>query len=282
MEKTVGVHRGRELPRFHRQTFEKWWATRHGPPEGTPRPARKVALFPTCFVNWNDPSVGKAAVRVLEHNRCAVSCPPTRCCGMPALDGGDIPAFEANARANIDVMLSAVEDGCDIVVPGPTCSYVIKNEYPTLLSGRAAEDAKRVSERTFDVCEYLIDLKRKNELDLEFRGEVPGKVAYHLPCHLKVQKIGYRSRDVLKLLPGTKVEMIDRCSAMDGTWGMKSEYYELSKKVAAPLFEDVKKAEADAVVTDCPLAGIQIADGTGERPVHPVKILQRAYGLPEE
>ncbi len=281
-EKTLGIARGRRLPTFHRQSFEKWWSRRHGPSPKAPPSEREVTLFPTCFVNWHDPDTGKAAVGVLEHNRCSVSSPPFQCCGMPALDGGDMEGFRRNAEANLEVLALEVDAGRDVVVPGPTCSFVIKNEYPSLLTGEAAETAARVAKRTFDVCEYLMVLKRRKELDTDFHGPAPATIAYHLPCHLKVQNIGFKSRDVLKLIPGTKVTMIDQCSAMDGTWGMKREFYELSKEVAKPLFDAIDAAKPDAVVSDCPLAAIQISEGTGAEPVHPVKVLRDAYGLPHE
>jgi Fe-S oxidoreductase len=173
----------------------------------------------------------------------------------------------------LEELWKATEEGRDIVVPGPTCSYVIKRDYPALVPG---EKAARVSERTYDICEYLMKLHREGELDRSF-GRVEGTVAYHLPCHLKAQNIGYKSLDLLRLIPGLEVKLIEECSAMDGTWGMKKEYFDLSKKVATKLFRGIEEASPRWVVTDCPLAAIQIKDGIGREGVHPIQLVDHAY-----
>lgn len=276
LEKTLGVHRQRIMPRFHRKTFNAWFRERSRPP-AEPRKARgKVALFSTCYVNYNDPEVGKAAVEVLERNGLEVTCPEQRCCGMPFLDGGDIESATEKARFNLRTLGAAVDDGFDIVVPGPTCSYMLKLEYPTLLG----EEAGALSSHTYDISQYLMKLHAQGALDTSFAGS-GGKIVYHLPCHLKAQSIGYTSRDLMRLIPGTTVEMVERCSGHDGTWGVKKEYFDLSMKVGRRLFEDVEQAQPALAVTDCPLAGTQIEQGTGVRPVHPVQVLQRAYSPPE-
>jgi glycerol-3-phosphate dehydrogenase subunit C len=231
-----------------------------------------VALFYTCYVNYNDPQVGKACVEVLERSGVAVSCPEQRCCGMPFLDGGDIRAAKEKARFNLRSLLKAVEEGCDIVVPGPTCSYTLKQEYPRLLG----PEAEPVASRTYDVCEYLMGLHGQGALNTEF-GSSPGKIVYHLPCHLKAQNIGYKSRDLMQLIPGATVEVVDRCSGHDGTWSVKKEYFEMSLKVGRRLFEEVREAQPALGASDCPLASLQIEQATGVRPVHPVQVLQAAY-----
>ncbi|MGH7859686.1 MAG: heterodisulfide reductase-related iron-sulfur binding cluster, partial [Candidatus Binatia bacterium] len=238
----------------------------------------KAALFVTCAVDYNETDVGKAAVQVLERNRVGVRCPAQQCCGMPALDGGDIAGARRRAEANVRLLVSAVEDGCDVVVPGPTCSYTIKKEYPVLVGGEAA---RKVAERTFDLCEYLMGLHREKKLDTGFVTGV-GRVAYQAPCHLRVQNIGFKSRDLLKLLPDTQVELIERCAGVDGTWGLKKETFELSLKVARGLFREMEAAEPDVVASDCSMAGLQVEYRTGAKPQHPVQILRRAYGMDPE
>jgi glycerol-3-phosphate dehydrogenase subunit C len=269
LEKTLGVHRQRLLPSFHTRTFASWFKGRK---RQAPAGERKVALFYTCYVNYNDPQVGKACVEVLERSGVAVSCPDQKCCGMPFLDGGDVSRAKEKASFNLRSLREAVEEGCDIVVPGPTCSYTLKQEYPRLLG----PDAEAVASRTYDMCEYLMLLHGQGALNTEF-GSSPGKIAYHLPCHLKAQNIGYKSRDVMKLIPGASVEVVDRCSGHDGTWSVKKEYFEMSMKVGRRLFEDVQEAQPALVATDCPLAAIQIEQATGVRAVHPVQVLQAAY-----
>ncbi len=272
LEKVAGIHRKRVLPPYHRQTFAGWFA-RHPSMRGAAN--GRALLFYTCFVNYNAPEVGKAAVAVLERNRVGVLCPEQRCCGMPYLDGGDIASASANARFNVERLAPFVRQGYAVVVPGPTCSYVLKHEYPLLVEG---EEAKAVAARTYDLCEYLMGLKEEGHLDTGFVKEM-GRIAYHLPCHLKAQNIGYKSLDLLKLIPGTTVDLIEGCSGIDGTWGLKQQYFDLSFRVADRLFRGIREAKPDLVVSDCPLAGLQIQQGTGRRPLHPVQVLKEAYGL---
>ncbi len=270
LEKSLGIHRQRLLPNFHSRSFASWFGARR--PARTGAAASKVALFYTCSVNFNEPQVGRAVVEVLERSHVAVSCPDQRCCGMPYLDCGDIEQAQAKAHFNLRSLLRAVEDGCDIVVPGPTCGYTLKQEYPRLLG----PEAEAVASHVYDISEYLMKLHERGALNTDFTSN-PGKIAYHLPCHLKAQNIGYKSRDLMRLIPGTSVEVVDRCSAHDGTWSMKKDYFELSLKIGQRLFDDVRRIEPDVVATDCPLAAVQIEQGTGRRPVHPVQVLQAAY-----
>jgi Fe-S oxidoreductase len=273
LQGVVGIHKGRNLPRFHRETFSRWLAAHPAP--GPAAPAGRVALFHTCSVEYSNPEIGRATVGVLRHHRVDVTCPPQRCCGMPYLDGGGVAEATRLIDDNVRALGPAVREGREVVVPGPTCSYMMKQEWPALATDR--ETAGLIAERTRDVFEYLASLHAAGRLDLGFRAR-PGRVAYQLPCHLKAQNIGTKSADVLKLC-GAEVRVIDRCSAVDGTWGLKREYYELSKKVAEPLFRAVREARADRTATDCPLAALQIVQGTGQRVCHPIQILAEAYGL---
>ncbi|MGH7725515.1 MAG: heterodisulfide reductase-related iron-sulfur binding cluster [Candidatus Eiseniibacteriota bacterium] len=306
MEATVGIHRLRKLPTYARETFAQWWAKRGnerpGPqpasqlalqPDsqlapgsasspspaapgaaGAPAPAvpDTVALFYTCPVNYNQPEVGRAAVQVLERNGVAVECPPQRCCGMPYLDGGDLENAKKNAQANVDSLLPAVRRGARVVVPGPTCSYMMKQEYGGLLG---TPEAREVASNTMDLFEYLALRHRAGKLDTNV-AQKPGKVAYHVPCHLKAQNIGFKSRDVLRIV-GAEVATVDKCCGVDGTWGLKKQYYEESFKIAEPALTAFRNAQPATVVTDCPLAAIQIEQGTGLKPRHPIQVLAECY-----
>ncbi len=280
MQSVVGIHKGRQLPRFHRETFSKWFDQRRRPTVPAPlaAPANlKVALFATCSVEYNDPGTGKAMVAVLEKNGVDVSLPAQRCCGMPYLDGGAVKEAKALIADNAQSLAQAVREGREIVVPGPTCSYMLKQEYPWL---DGSEDANLVAAHTRDLFEYLSGLHAQGRLDTRF-PRPPRKIAYQLPCHLKAQNMGTRSADVLRLT-GAEVETVERCSAVDGTWGMKKEYFQLSMKLAEPLFKDIEAARPDRVATDCPLAALQINQGTGRTAEHPIRILASAYGLEVE
>lgn len=275
MEWVAGIHRDRQLPTFASQTFREWFLLRN---PNQPAPAEvkgpKVVLFYTCSVQWNEPQVGRAAVEVLEHNGLTVYCPDFRCCGMPALDGGDVARATDWARHNLELLLPFVNAGCDVVSPGPTCSYMIKKEWAEYTGSEAATT---VGAKAWDLMEFLYNLRKEGRLREEYSTDV-GAVGYHLPCHLKVQKIGYRSRDMLKKLPGATITMVDKCSCMDGTWGMKKEYYNLSKEGASALLEGLAKSEAPRFSSDCLIAKLQIEEGSGKKVLHPIEIMWQAYG----
>ncbi len=233
-----------------------------------------MALFHTCSLNYNWPGAARALVEVLEHNGYEVVRPPQKCCGMPALDGGDVDLAKTWARENLDTLYPALEDGCEIVIPGPSCSMMIRHDWPVLLKEARAE---AVAEQAFDAAEFLMKLAKAGELDTDFVWH-PEKIAYHQPCHLKVQNLGVPGRDLMKLT-GAEVTLVDKCSGMDGTWGMKKQYFDLSMKQAGKLARGLADVGAEVLASDCPLASLQVEDAGQARPLHPVEVLHRAYGL---
>lgn len=275
LEKTLGVHRDRLLPAYHGETFRRWWARRGGKTALSEIETDDAALlFVTCSVDYNVPSVGKAAVRVLERSGVEVVVPPQRCCGMPFLDSGDLDSARENRRSNVDSFLPFVRAGIPIVTSGPTCSLTIRKEYP-ILGGEP--DVAEVSAATLDLSEYLMKRHAAGKLALEFASS-PGRVLYQVACHLKVQDIGFRSRDLLALIPGTQVSIVEKCTGHDGTWSMKREYFPISMDVGRPAFEAVEASGADVVASDCPLAALQIRQGTGIAVRHPIEIFADCYG----
>lgn len=279
MEKLLGIHRDKKLPDFAAETFEKW-LKRTGLPPIPPAPTAKVAIFPTCFVNFYNPAPGKAAVEVFAKNGCAVKCPRQNCCGMPALDGGDAEFARIQARANIDSMLPLVREGYKIAAINPTCSLMMRTEYPHLIPG---DEVKEFAAAVVDPHELLYQLRRAGLFNQDFKS-TPGTVAYHVPCHLKAQAIGLRSRDLMRQIPGVEVTTVDACTAHDGTWAMKKEFFELSMKWGEKAFAGMRDAQARVMATDCPLAAVQIEQATGVRPIHPIEVLARAYhpdGFPD-
>jgi Fe-S oxidoreductase len=196
------------------------------------------------------------------------------------LHSGELGPFRKQADRNVASLAQLVRAGRDVVVPQPTCGYVLKRDYPDYVDG---EDARLVAEHTYDAADYLWRLHRGEgtALDTEFGGDVPATTAYHVPCHLQAQNIGLRSRDLLKLT-GSKVTTIQKCSGIDGMWGLRSENYELARQVAAPLRDAINGAAAEVVVGDCHLANSAIQQETGRMPRHPLQALARAYGIPEE
>jgi len=272
MEKLLGIHRDKKLPEFAPRTFEKWLARNPLPPAPA-EPAAKVALFHTCFTNYYEPGPAQAAIKVFTRNRCAIVSPRQNCCGMPALDGGDVAFAQKEARANVESMLPLVRDGYKITAMNPSCSLMIRTEYPGLLG---TAEAREVAAAVADPHELLYHLRREGKLNRDFKS-TPKSVAYHVPCHLKAQNIGLRSRDLLRTIPETDVTTVDACTAHDGTWAMKKEFFELSMKLGQKAFNGMREAGANVLASDCQLSALQIEQGIGIRPLHPIEILARAY-----
>jgi glycerol-3-phosphate dehydrogenase subunit C len=272
-EKVLGISSEFPLPRFAATTFETW-LKKHTPSVNAGKEG-SVAIFATCTGDYNFPRVAAATVQVLEHNGFSVERPQQECCGMPNLDGGDIEAAKAKARFNVAQLFPLVKQGKLVVVPSPTCGYTIKKEWPELLG---TPEAKEVAAATFDVMELLEKLRREKKLVKEFTAPL-GKIAYHSACHLRAQKIGTPGARILGLVPDTEVDIVEKCSAVDGTWGMKSQYYELGKKYAQKLKRGIDNVQAKIVVTDCSLSALRITQENGVEPLHPAEALARAYGL---
>jgi Fe-S oxidoreductase len=272
LEKAVGIHRGKALPPFAAERFSRWLA-KH--PEALPRDGRngKAALFFTCVVESSFPHVGEAALAVLARNGVAVTVPDQRCCGMPALEQGDMEGFLARARANVASLLPLVRSGHAVIALEPTCSYTLRKEYPVLLGTPAA---KEVAAATRDIHEYLWELKGAGRLDRSF-ASTPGTVAYHIPCHLKAQNIGFRSRDVMRLIPGASIKLVDACSCHDGSWAMRKDNFPLSMQWGKKAFDLLRDAQAAVYATDCSLSAMQFHQATGLVPLHPIEVVARAY-----
>jgi Fe-S oxidoreductase len=281
MEKFMGVHREKLLPSFASQPFPSWIRKRYRGAVESPGGRHPVVLFTTCFVNWNRPELGHAAVEVLEHNDCRIACPELNCCGMPALDGGDVDFAREQARRNVGRLLPLVERGYRIAVVNPTCSLMMRQEYPDLLDDPAdralALAARQVAEATLDLSEYLFELRRAGEFKTDFRSTPNGPVAYHAPCHLRKQNIGFRGRDLLRQIPGVQPKLVAECCGHDGTWAMKTEYFQLARVNGRKAFEGMEEAKAEIWTTDCPLAAMQFRQMCGHEALHPVEVLARAY-----
>ncbi|MBA2487676.1 MAG: Fe-S oxidoreductase [Nitrospira sp.] len=281
LETVMGVHRDRQVLHYQGETFARWWARRSPARQTTAK--KKVALFASCLVNYQVTDVGKATVQVLEKNGVQVALPDQSCCGMPSFDIGDTAAMVAAAQRTVGLLKSWVDQGYDVVIPAPSCSLMVKREYLNLVTG---EDAKRVAEHTYDVCEYLMKLKREGGLAMDFTRK-PGRVAYQVPCHLRDQNIGFKSKELMECA-GAQVEVIEKCSGHDGSWSAKTEFFPLSMKIAQKAVRVVEQVPADLVASDCPLAGLQLdqagaaAHVGGKAAQHPIQIVRDAYGLPSD
>ncbi len=301
LSKTLGVHPEAPVPRYHSRTARRRMAARRSAtPE--PRPTEttrgQVALFTTCYANRNEPQLAEDLAAVFEHNAIPVRLlARERCCGMPRLELGDLEGVARLKERNIPELKRLVDAGCDIVAPIPSCVLMFKQELPLMFPGDT--DVQAIRARIFDPFEYLMLRHRAGLLRTDFKATL-GKVSYHVPCHLRVQNIGLKTRDVLKLVPGTTVEVIERCSGHDGTYGVKQEFRAASVKIGAPVAQRVARAGADHYCSDCPMAASQIEsllsaaqDSRGEgaqgaahdashrrrAPEHPLTLLRAAYGI---
>ena len=280
----VGIHPDAIVPAYHSKTARKLVAAEKTlePAAAIPagRTTGKVAIFTTCYGNRNAPDTVEDLLKIFEHNGIPVALmAKEQCCGMPKLELGDFDAVAAAKEANIPQMLAMINDGWDIVAPIPSCVLMFKQELPLIFPDDA--DVKTVKQRIFDPFEYLMLRHKEGKLNTEFKKPL-GKVAYHTACHLRVQNIGYKTREMLELVPDTKVELLERCSGHDGTYAVKAEFHEISMKICRPIVNKVKQSKPDYYGSDCPMAGEQSENGLDEgaaAPTHPLTMLRIAYGL---
>jgi len=281
MDKTMGIHQDAVLPEYHQKTFRdrmgSHTSTLQAKPAGVTR--GKVALFATCYGNYNEPELGEDLIKLFEHNGIPVKLTDKeQCCGMPKLELGDLDAVERSKEVNVPMLARLVDEGYDIVGPIPSCVLMFKQELPLMFPDDA--EVAKVRDHIFDPFEYLMLRHKAGEMNTDFKHGL-GKVVYHVACHLRVQKIGMKTRDLLQMIPDTEITTVERCSGHDGTYAVKSEFHEISMKICRPVVNKVQQAEADVYTSDCPMAGHQIENGMQDEsePVHPLKLMCRAYGL---
>lgn len=276
--KVTGVSATRLLPPYARQRFSTWFRKRSKPAIADPQ--AKVTVFPTCLVEYQDARVGRDLVRVYEHNRVECDLSDAGCCGAPWLHSGELDKFTEVATANVRRLADEVRRGTDIVVPEPTCSYVLKQDYRDYVGG---PDAELVAEHTYDAAEFLVKLHKDEgtSLETEFPGETVSAITYHAPCHLRAQNIGFKSRDLMRLT-GAKVKVVQQCSGTDGMFGLKAENEWISVPIAKKLAGEIAKAGGEIVTGDCSLANVAITEQTGSAPSHPLTVMAKAYGLDDD
>jgi glycerol-3-phosphate dehydrogenase subunit C len=282
LDAALGVHPEAPVPPYRSNTLRKQLAGRRTPAvaaqaAGVTR--GKVALFATCYGNRNEPEIGLDLVRVFAHNGIEVALVEREnCCGMPKLELGDLQAVADLKAGNLPPLLAMIADGYDIVAPIPSCVLMFKQELPLMFPDEP--EVAKVKQHMFDPFEYLA-LRHKSGLMRTDFARPLGKVAYHVACHLRVQNIGLKTRDILQLIPGTTVEPIERCSGHNGTYGVKREFRDTSMKIGKPVIQRVQASGADFYASDCPMAGHQIESGLDNAPppMHPLTLLRMAYGL---
>lgn len=275
LEKALGIHRDKLLPDFAGTTFEKW-ARRNG--KISEEPGGEVVLFQTCYVQNNEPQIGRDTVEVLEKNRVDVRCVAgLRCCGMPAWERGDLESLRDQVKSNLRILLPFVEKGAKVVAINPTCSMMMRREHPTLVEPADRSAAEEISAAVMDPSEFLWSIRNEPRFNTEFRSSPGGPVAYHAPCHLRAQAVGFKGRDLLRKIPGVVPHTVMECCGHDGTYAMTVEGFEPSARIGKKAFDGMHEAQAETWVTDCPLAAIQFQQHAGVRPMHPMSVLARAY-----
>jgi glycerol-3-phosphate dehydrogenase subunit C len=286
LEKAAGVDRRAALPRFHGRTF----AMRAGAaaPEvnrEAPAHGRKAVLYATCFVNYHNPNIGLAARGVLARNGVETEVVYPSCCGMPQLENGDIARVAERAGKVAAELVPWIDKGYDVIALVPSCALMLKFEWPLVVPGDAA--VKRLSEATYDISEYVVEMAKKEGL-ADGLGPLDGGVTLHIACHARAQNMGQKAAELLRLVPGAEVAVVERCSGHGGSWGIRKDNFDTALKVGRPVARSAAKNAKPHLASECPLAGEHIVQGMaflsddGTRPDHadhPIELFARAYGI---
>ena len=286
LEATAGVHRDAELPKFFGKTFVAR-AESNTPARDTAAPAksRKAAIFATCFVNYNNPTIGEAALGVLAKNGVETQVVYPGCCGMPQLENGDLARVAESAKRIAGEFKSWIDKGYDVIALTPSCALMLKFEWPLLLPGD--EDVKRLSQATWDISEYVIDIAKKEGLATGLQP-LGGGVSLHFACHSRAQNMGNKAAEMLRLIPESDVSVIERCSGHGGSWGIRKENFDIALKVGKPVARAAAEQAKAFVASECPLAGKHVVQGAKkiagdsmkvDHSTHPIEIFAKAYGL---
>ena len=284
-EKGFGVHQDVAIPTYHTKNMARL-NQQHNNAQPTPqakavgKTTGKVALYATCYGNYNAPELGSDFFKVLQHNEIDVRLvPKERCCGMPKFELGDLDSVERNMQINIPILAKLVDEGYDLVAPIPSCVLMYKQELPLLFPDN--QDVIKVQNAFYDPFEYLAIRHKGKAMKTDFKQPL-GDISYQVACHQRVQRIGNKTRDILSLVPDTTVMAIERCSGYDGTYAVKKENYDKAVKIARPVVNKVKQHASNHLTSDCPMANAHINKLAGDavqNSEHPMTLLRRAYGL---
>ena len=284
MESVLGVHRDAALPMFHGKTFQEQAKSAPAVATGAPAHGRKAVLYATCFANYNNPHIGTSAQKVLALNGVETEVVYPRCCGMPQLEQGDIEAVAESARQTAADLKPWVDKGYDIIALVPSCALMLKFEWPLIVPDDDA--VKTLSRATFDITEYIADIAKKEGL-ADGLAPLDGGVTVHIACHARAQNMGQKAAEMLRLIPDTEINVIERCSGHGGSWGIMKDTFEVGLKIGKPVARQAAKATHGHIVSECPLARDHILQGIeklGESTdhvgtaQHPIELLALAYG----
>jgi Fe-S oxidoreductase len=273
------VHRDAKLPSYASPPWRKRALPSAPQAEKTELTSGKVAIFASCYINFNQPDIGEDFAAVFTHNQIQLKQVPSEvCCGMPKMELGDLEAVARAKEKNIPILADMVDQGFDLMSLVPSCVLMFKQELPLMFPDD--ELVKKVQQAFFDPFEYLALRHKENKLNTEFKNSL-GQVDYQVACHLRVQRIGLKTRDILNMIPDTKVNVLERCSGHDGTYGVRAETYTHAVKIAKPIVNKIKSADSNYISSDCPMACSHISHLSEQmgKSKHPISLLKIAYGL---
>jgi len=274
LEKLIGIHRKKLLPDFKITTFEKF-AEKNDLIRNNQE--AETVLFQTCYVQHNEPQIGKDTLEVLGKNKIDCACVKgLKCCGMPAWEQGDLFTLRANAKNNLDILIPFVEKGSVVLPINPTCAMMMRKEYQELLEGEDRKRAYKLANAINDPSEYLWNIRNEDRFNTKVKN-IKGTISYHAPCHLRAQGIGFKGRDLIKKVTGSAVKTVMECCGHNGTYAMKVESYDASIRIGQKAFDQMQTHETEILATDCPLAALQFKQHAGVKPKHPMSILADAY-----
>jgi glycerol-3-phosphate dehydrogenase subunit C len=287
LEKVAGVDRKAALPKYHGRTLEKRAkAARPEINKAAPAHGRKAVLYATCFSNYNNPAIGEALIRVLAHNGVETEVVYPGCCGMPKFEHGDIAAVAENAKTVSAALKPYIDKGYDVVALVPSCALMLKFEWPLVLPGHPEVEA--LGKATRDAAQYIVEIAKKEGLAPGLEP-LEGGVTLHISCHSRAQNMGQKATELMRLIPGIDLKVIERCSGHGGSWGVMKENFEVAIKVGRPVARQAAEAKKKIVASECPLAGMHVLQGmerieaegkiVPERAPHPVELFAKAYGL---
>ena len=281
IEKTLNINKKAKLPNFVKPFNESFPINEKAPAYG-----KKAILFSTCYGSYHNSEIISSAYKVLRHNGVDVSLFYDGCCGMPQLEQGNIERVAKQAKDISKKLVNLIEEGINVIVPIPSCALMLKTEWPLLLS--QDKNVKILSKNTMDIDEYIITLSEKEGI-VEDLKPLAGDITVHMSCHSRAQNIGPKSAQMLRLIPETKVNVVERCSGHGGSWGVKKDNFDTAIKIGKTSAKNIMKYNTKYFASTCPLAGdhiVQISEIEKkedfkplEAPSHPIELIAISYNL---
>ena len=283
LELIFGIDKKVNIPKYNSETFTKYFKNNNNLINyGNSIKNRKVVIYSTCYVNFNKKNTGIAALKVLKKNGVEVQEAYPGCCGMPFLEQADLPRVVKQAQKVSKDLLEWVDKGYRVVTLTASCGLMLKFEWPLLLPKN--KDIKRLSKNISDIDEFIVDISDKEGL-AEGLQEIDGGVTIHHACHARAQNMGIKARDMLKLIPNIKIDIVERCAGQGGTFGVMKETYNHALKVGRPTSRQIKNKNNKYMASDCPLAGKHLkqlekdTNISNDEALHPIELFAKAYRL---